>query len=155
VADEIERKFLLADASWRQQVSTSCDMRQGYIIGSDKASVRIRVSGRHGHINIKSAKLGIVRKEYEIEIDVNDAHEMLDNLCQKPLIEKTRHIVNTARHRWEIDEFRGENLGLIVAEIELSAVDEQFDRPPWLGEEVSHDPRYYNVSLVKHPFKDW
>jgi len=152
---EIERKFLLANDNWRHLVTSTTLMRQGYIIGSDKASVRVRVSGEHANLNIKSAKLGIYRKEYELALDLNDANEMLDSLCQKPLIEKTRHFVPIANHLWEIDEFHGDNAGLIVAEIELTQVDESFDKPDWVGQEVSQDPRYYNVCLVKHPYKDW
>ena len=152
---EIERKFLIANEHWRDVVESSQLMRQGYIIGSDKASVRVRVSGESANLNIKSAQLGVYRKEYEIPLDLADANEMLDNLCQSPLIEKTRHYIHFSNHLWEVDEFHGDNHGLLVAEIELSDVEEAFDKPDWVGQEVSEDVRYYNVSLVKHPFKDW
>ena len=152
---EIERKFLLVNEQWRLTIRESRVMRQGYIVGSEKASVRVRVAGKKANLNIKSAQLGVFRKEYEIDLALSDANEMLDSLCQGPLIEKTRHFVPFADHLWEVDEFHGDNQGLVVAEIELKAVDETFAKPAWVGEEVSDDPRYYNVSLVKHPFKDW
>jgi len=120
-----------------------------------KASVRVRISGDKALLNIKSATLGIHRKEYEFPIGLPDATEILGELCDLPLIEKTRFYVPFAQHLWEIDVFEGDNAGLVVAEIELSHTDEEFERPDWLGEEVSADPRYYNVCLVKHPFKDW
>ncbi|MCB1866857.1 MAG: CYTH domain-containing protein [Chromatiales bacterium] len=152
---EIERKFLLASDAWRAQVERSVDMRQGYLIGSDRASVRLRVAGDKAWLNIKGATLGIERREYELEMPPKDAAEILDHLCMRPLIEKRRHYVRVGDHLWEIDEFSGENAGLIVAEIELARADEDFDRPEWLGEEVSDDPRYYNVSLAQHPYRDW
>ena len=156
MAKEIERKFLLADDSWRSEVIKSTLFRQGYLAGGVESSVRVRVEGDSANINIKSATLDISRLEYEYEIPLDDAGELLDNLCQKPIIEKTRHIVPAdSGHKWEIDEFCGDNAGLIVAEIELGSEDELFAKPAWLGKEVSDDPRYYNVCLVKHPYKDW
>jgi len=155
MATEIERKFLLRDDSWRAQADAGHVMRQGYLIGAERASVRVRISGGRASLNIKSATLGVERREYEYPIPLRDAEEMLDTLCQRPLIEKTRYHVRHGEHTWEIDVFSGDNAGLVVAEIELDSVDEDFERPPWLGEEVSHDPRYYNVCLVKHPYKDW
>jgi adenylate cyclase len=155
MATEIERKFLLRDDAWRAHADGGTRMRQGYLLGSEKASVRVRVSGDRAHLNIKSATLGVQRREYEYEIPLADAGEILDTLCEGPLIEKTRYHVRHENHTWEIDVFAGDNQGLVVAEIELGAVDEHFARPSWLGEEVSHDPRYYNVCLVKHPYKDW
>ena len=155
MATEIERKFLLRDDTWRAQADSGALMRQGYLIGAEKASVRVRIAGERAHLNIKSATLGVHRQEYEYEIPLSDANEILDTLCEGPLIEKTRYHVRHGNHTWEIDVFTGDNQGLVVAEIELDAADEDFARPPWLGEEVSHDPRYYNVCLVKHPYKDW
>lgn len=155
MATEIERKFLVRDDSWRAEADAGIVMRQGYLIGAEKASVRVRVSGEHAYLNIKSATLGVQRQEYEYEIPLSDAEEILDTLCQRPLIEKTRYHVRHGGHTWEIDVFEGDNAGLVVAEIELGAEDEPFERPPWLGEEVSHDKRYYNVCLVKHPYKEW
>lgn len=155
MAVEIERKFLLKDDSWQQEVEKTVAMRQGYFAPPRKASIRVRVAGEQANLNIKSATLGVMRKEYEIPIPVADAHEMLDQLCETPIIEKKRHYIRKGTHTWEIDEFEGDNAGLVVAEIELSAEDEVFDKPSWVGEEVSHDKRYYNVSLVTHPYKDW
>lgn len=155
MAIEIERKFLLVHDGWRAAVSGSQRIRQGYLAGSATASVRVRISGDSANINIKSATLGIHRQEFEYPIPVADAAALLDSLAEGPLIEKTRYHVSHAGHIWEIDEFDGDNAGLVVAEIELSAVDEAFARPDWLGEEVSADPRYYNVALVRHPYKDW
>lgn len=152
---EIERKFLLANNDWRDQVDYSHRIRQGYMGEMDKASVRIRIQGDKANINIKSATLEIRRMEYEYEIPLTEAEEMLDQLCKQPQVDKTRHIVEQGKHKWEIDEFYGDNEGLIVAEIELSDEAEAFEKPDWIGEEVTEDARYYNVNLIKHPFKRW
>lgn len=155
MAIEIERKFLLRNDSWRDFADDGQWMRQGYLLGSAKASVRVRVAGNSANINIKSATLDVTRQEYEYPIPVTEANEMLDTLAEGPLIEKTRYHVTHGEHVWEIDVFSGDNAGLVVAEIELEDSQEAFERPPWLGDEVSDDPRYYNVCLVKHPYKDW
>lgn len=155
MATEIERKFLIRDDRWRQQADAGQRIAQGYLIGARDASVRVRIEGDQANLNIKSATLGIYRQEYEYPIPLVDAREMLDNLCEKPIIDKVRYHVSHAGHLWEIDVFEGENAGLVVAEIELDSEDEAFEQPDWLGEEVSDDVRYYNVSLVKHPYKDW
>lgn len=155
MAIEIERKFLLANEDWRDQVIKSVTYRQGYLSSSKESSVRVRIEGKQAKLNIKSATLGIHRHEYEYPIPIEEALEILDTLCRKPLVEKTRHFVHVGQHEWEIDEFKGENAGLIVAEIELNTEDETFEMPSWAGKEVSDDPRYYNVSLVSHPYKDW
>ncbi len=152
---EVERKFLVRDAEWRTMISESLSMRQGYLTGSERSSVRVRVCGERAYLNIKGATLGISRTEYEYSIPVADAEELLDTLCELPLIEKIRHTVVYAEHTWEIDEFTGLNAGLVVAEIELGSEGEIFARPPWCGTEVSHDPRYYNVSLVACPYSQW
>jgi adenylate cyclase len=155
MAQEIERKFLVVDDSWREQVYRRARMRQGYLNDTQKSSVRVRVEGDNAYLNIKSATLGIQRTEYEYPIPVDEANEILSELAHKPLIEKTRHYVKYADHLWEVDVFEGDNKGLIVAEVELKHEDEAIELPPWVGEEVSADPRYYNVCLVKNPFKDW
>jgi adenylate cyclase len=155
VAAEIERKFLVKSDGWRDAVERSLPMRQGYLAGGETSSVRVRISGEQAWLNIKGATLGVRRREYEYAIPVDEAREMLDHLCEGPLIEKVRHEVRVGAHLWEVDEFQGDNAGLIVAEIELSNEDEAFETPPWAGEEVSHDPRYYNVSLVKRPYNSW
>ena len=152
---EIERKFLLKNDNWREQVQSSTIIRQGYLAPLDTSSVRVRIDGDHANINIKSATIGISRLEYEYEIPMHDALEMLDKLCPKPQVHKTRHKVAIANHVWEIDEFYDENEQLVVAEIELTAENEAFETPEWVGDEVSNDPRYYNVNLVKHPYSQW
>ncbi|MFO8025657.1 CYTH domain-containing protein [Thiohalophilus sp.] len=155
MAIEIERKFLVNSDRWRAQADAGQHLAQGYLIGAREASVRVRIEGERANLNIKSATLGIYRQEYEYPIPLADAREMIDTLCEKPVIEKTRYHVKHADHTWEVDVFEGENAGLVVAEIELTSESETFEQPDWVGEEVSADPRYYNVSLVKHPFKAW
>ncbi len=155
MASEIERKFLLRDDRWRADADAGMVMRQGYLVGAKQASVRVRISGERADLNIKGMTLGIERQEFEYAIPLAEAEELLDTLCERPLIEKTRYHVRHGEHTWEIDVFSGDNAGLVVAEIELCSVDEDFERPDWLGEDVSHDARYYNVCLVTHPFKDW
>ncbi|HAO33575.1 MAG TPA: CYTH domain-containing protein [Candidatus Competibacter sp.] len=152
---EIERKFLIRDESWRQQVERSATMRQGYLTSDARCSVRVRVAGERGFLNIKSGTLGIQRSEFEYPIPAAEAEEMLDTLCEQPLLEKTRHFVRHGQHLWEIDEFAGDNAGLIVAEVELRHPDELFARPDWLGEDVSQDIRYYNSQLARHPYRTW
>lgn len=152
---EIERKFLLKNDSWRDQVSSSTIMRQGYLAPLDTSSVRVRIEGDKANLNIKSATIGIRRTEYEYAIPLEDATEMLDQLCPKPQVHKTRYIVVVGSHVWEIDEFYDENQGLMVAELELADENEDFVKPDWVGEEVSDDPRYYNVNLANKPFKYW
>lgn len=155
MATEIERKFLLRDSSWKTFADEGMQYSQGYLVGSQLASVRVRIQGERAFLNIKSATIDITRQEFEYEIPLADAMEMLETLCEKPLIDKIRYHVKTENHVWEIDVFSGDNEGLIVAEIELNDKDEFFEKPNWLGAEVSDDARYYNVNLVKHPFKDW
>jgi adenylate cyclase len=155
MATEIERKFLVVDDSWRRAAGERIRMRQGYLVGGEACSIRVRTGGGKAHLNIKSATLGVWRREYDYPIPLGDAEEMLEHLCRRPLIEKTRYHVAHAGHTWEVDVFEGDNAGLVVAEIELAHEDENFARPAWLGKEVSHDHRYYNVCLVKHPYKEW
>ena len=156
MAIEIERKFLLSSDQWRELVTKKVKMQQGYLATSaNAASVRVRIVGDKANLNIKSATLELFRHEYEYPIPIVDAQEMLEHLCETPLIEKIRHYVSVGNHVWEIDEFSGDNAGLIVAEVELQHVDEKFDKPQWLGDEVTQDKRYYNVCLVRHPYKQW
>lgn len=152
---EIERKFLVRDERWRDAADGGVHFRQGYLIGARQASVRVRIEGARANLNIKGATLGVRRQEFEYAIPLEEANELLDTLCEKPLIEKTRYTLRYGAHVWEIDLFEGDNAGLVVAEIELADEDELFERPAWLGDEVSGDPRYYNVSLVKHPYREW
>jgi adenylate cyclase len=155
MAIEIEHKFLLANDDWRKQVSHCCYYKQGYLNSDKNSSVRVRIADDKAWLNIKSATIGTQRQEYEYLIPVADANEIINTLCHKPLIEKTRHFVTIEQHLWEIDEFASENEGLIVAEIELSAVDEEFTKPSWLGLEVTDDVRYYNNNLSQSPFSLW
>lgn len=155
MAREIERKFLLINDEWRSYADSSQHMRQGYLVGAQKASIRVRTAGKNAWLNIKSATLGIERIEYEYQIPLEDAEQMLAQLCEWPLIEKTRYEINWQGNVWEIDVFEGENAGLVVAEIELDEPQQPFDIPPWIGEEVSDDPKYYNVCLVRYPYSHW
>ena len=156
MAIEIERKFLVIGEAWRGEVRNNCYYKQGYMANAEGgASVRVRIAGEDANINIKSMTLGVSRQEYEYPIPLADAEQMLNTLCPGPVIEKTRYFVDFNGHTWEVDVFEGDNAGLVVAEIELSAEDEAFDLPSWVGDEVSDDPRYYNVCLVQHPYKDW
>lgn len=155
MATEIERKFRVLGDDWRRVAAPGVRMRQGYLSGSERSSIRVRLQGDEAYLNIKSAALGVRRHEYEYAITRADAEEMLDLLCAWPLIEKVRYKVEHAGHVWEVDVFEGDNAGLVVAEIELASEDEPFEQPAWIGEEVSYDPRYYNVSLVQHPYKAW
>ncbi len=154
MATEIERKFLVSSDDWRIQVRKSVDMQQGYLSSNGRSSIRIRVSDQAAFINIKSATLGVRRSEFEYPVPLPDAREML-TLCEGALIDKTRHYIDFEGHTWEVDVFRGDNAGLVVAEIELGDETEPFVRPDWLGDEVSDDTRYYNVCLVSHPYKNW
>jgi adenylate cyclase len=155
MALEVEHKFLLANDDWRGEIDHSVHYKQGYLSSSPLSSIRVRISDSHAWLNIKSATIGSHRQEFEYEIPLSDANSILDELCHKPLVEKMRHFVYREPHVWEIDEFMGDNQGLIVAEIELTAIGEAFAKPVWLGREVTEDLRYYNNNLCKHPFKDW
>jgi adenylate cyclase len=155
LAREIERKFLLNGSGWRQQISRSIVMKQGYLGALDRCSVRVRIEDDVARLNIKSATLGIEREEFEYAIPLSDAQYMLAHLCGDRCLDKTRHLVSHAGQLWEIDEFSGANAGLIVAEIELETPDQIIHRPDWLGSEVSDDHRYYNVSLVEQPYSRW
>jgi Uncharacterized protein conserved in bacteria len=155
MAKEIERKFLVINDRWRKVADAGVLCVQGYFTSNSQCSIRVRIIGNQANLNIKSATLGIIRTEYEYEIPLADAREMLRHFCTKPLIEKTRYHVRYDRHTWEIDVFSGANAGLMVAELELAHCDEPFTRPAWTGDEVTADPRYYNVCLVEHPYRDW
>ncbi len=150
---EIERKFLVQGDGWRSLAfgSRYC---QGYIVPGPR-TVRVRVVGDQGFLTIKGPSAGISRSEYEYPIPIEDALEMLHNLCEPPLIEKTRYRLEWDGVIWEIDEFEGENQGLILAEVELTDENQVITLPDWIGEEVSDDPRYYNANLAKNPFSQW
>jgi len=152
---EIERKYLVKSDAWRELADAGTEYLQGYLIGARQASVRVRIEGNQAFLNIKSMTLDISRLEFQYPIPLADAREMLAQLCAKPLVEKTRYRVPHANHVWEVDVFAGVNQGLIVAEVELAAEDESLELPSWIGEEVSHDARYYNVNLARQPYTTW
>jgi CYTH domain-containing protein len=150
---EIERKFLVVGDDWRQ--GEGIVYRQGYLNTDKHRTVRVRVVGRQGYLTIKGITEGATRREYEYSIPVQDATDMLDGLCEGPIIEKQRYRVPLGTLVWEIDEFFGDNRGLVVAEVELESEDQAIDKPAWLGKEVTEDPRYYNANLVQHPYCKW
>jgi adenylate cyclase len=152
---EIEHKFLLANNDWREQVQKSVRYRQGYLSSLPTCSMRVRIAGEQAWLNIKSPTIGAERMEFEYEIPCPDANEIIDKLCGKPIIEKTRHFVTVDNLIWEIDEFEGPNQGLIVAEIELNHIGQFFPKPAWVGQDVTHDLRYYNNNLAINPYSKW
>ena len=154
MAKEIERKFLIAGDGWRG-LAEGVVYRQGYLCSGPERSVRVRIAGDHGYLTVKGATTGATRSEYEYEIPLVDASDMLDTLCPQPQIEKKRYTIIHQGSTWEIDEFFGPNRGLIVAEIELEREDQPFTRPAWLGAEVTGDPRYYNAMLCSNPYSRW
>jgi len=154
VRQEIERKFLVVGDSWRGR-ATATAIRQGYLCSEKTRSVRVRIAGDRGTLTIKGSATGAARAEYEYEIPLADAEELLDRLCEQPLIEKTRYVVVDAGNVWEIDVFAGDNAGLIVAEVELEDEGQHVDLPAWIGEEITGDPRYLNANLFRHPFSRW
>ena len=151
---EIERKFLVTHDSWRD-LAPGVLYRQGYIPTQPGRTVRVRVAGDRAFITLKGATQGIARSEFEYPIPVEDANELLNVLCASPLIEKYRHKIDINGLVWEVDEFLGENQGLVIAEVELENADQTIELPDWIGEDVSHDSRYYNSNLVNHPFSGW
>ncbi|QHG17413.1 CYTH domain-containing protein [Nostoc sp. ATCC 53789] len=154
MAKEIERKFLVKGDSWRGLVEGSV-YRQGYIATQDKVAVRIRIVGEKSYLTIKGPSIKYSRLEFEYPIPVEDAQEMLEALCERPFIEKIRYKIQSGGLIWEIDEFDGVNKGLILAEVELTDENQEIELPSWIGQEVSHDSRYFNSNLVKHPFSQW
>ncbi|MDK2857482.1 MAG: adenylate cyclase [Verrucomicrobiota bacterium] len=153
---EIERKFLVNGDSWRVAAEAGLACRQGYITsGAQGATVRVRLMGPRGFLTVKGPVQGISRPEMEYEIPAADAEYMLSAFCGTRLVSKIRYIVKSNDLRWEVDEFSGANQGLVMAEIELEREDQPFERPSWLGEEVSFDPRYTNAMLARNPFTAW
>ena len=152
--EEIERKFLVRTDAWRS-LATGRRMRQGYLGSSQEALVRVRSTGDTGFLTIKGAHAGITRREYEYEIPVADAEDMLATLCGGRVVEKTRYRIPHDGMLWEVDEFHGANEGLVTAEIELDQEDQHFAKPDWIGEEVSLDPRYANAALAVRPYSEW
>ena len=151
---EIERKFLVRGDAWRS-LGTGKLYRQGYLSTESARSVRVRVIEDTGYLTVKGKTVNAARLEYEYCIPVEDATAMLDALCERPLIEKTRYRIEHAGLMWEVDEFRGDNAGLLIAEVELDAADQAITLPDWVGEEVTDDPRYYNANLIANPYSRW
>lgn len=151
---EIERKFLLASDEWRS-LGEPVLLRQGYLSSHPERVVRVRVEGERATMTVKGQSRGASRGEWEYEIPLADANELLDRLCEQPVIEKYRRRIAFAGLVWEVDEFLGANQGLKFAEVELASEGQQFETPSWIGEEVTHDPRYYNSSLMRLPFSRW
>jgi len=158
---EIERKFLVASDAWRAAAHAVIPMAQGYIndtasidSGAQKASVRVRIQGSEAFLNMKSREIGHTRQEFDYPIPVEDARALLD-LCVGGLVDKRRHLVAHGGLLWEVDEFLGDNAGLVVAEVELDSADQPIDLPEWVGEEVTDQVRYYNLALASHPYSRW
>jgi adenylate cyclase len=152
MATEIERKFLLKEGVWPRGTAMKCC--QGFLSRAKERTVRVRTVNDKGYLTIKGIAVGAARPEFEYEIPYQDALELLD-ICEKPLIVKNRYRVEEGGVVWEIDEFFGENKGLIIAELELESEDQEFEKPDWVGEEVTGDPRYYNANLIKNPYTKW
>jgi len=155
VGVEIERKFLVAHDGWRGAASSGERYRQGYVAVGPPAAVRVRIMGDRAVLNLKKATTDITRDEFEYAIPIEDAEAILERLCSGRVIEKTRYKVPHAGLTWEVDVFEARNAGLVVAEIELESETHEFERPPWLGQEVSGDVRYFNSSLSVTPYTEW
>jgi len=153
MAIEIERKFLVQSDGWRS-LGSGVSYRQGYILSSRGKTVRVRRAGDRGYLTIKGATQGISRREFEYEIPLSDAEELLE-MCDRPLIEKTRYKIPHDDLIWEVDEFWGDNAGLIIAEVQLTDPDQPLQLPDWVGREVSYDPRYFNAALARQPYQSW
>jgi adenylate cyclase len=154
VSLEIERKFLVRDARWKK-LGQGVLLRQGYLSSQPDRIVRVRIEGGAAMLTIKGRTVGATRAEWEYPIPMKDAHAFLSDLCEKPIIEKMRYRIRHDGMVWEVDEFMGDNAGLVVAEIELEAEDQQFSRPDWVAEEVTHDARYFNANLLRRPYSRW
>lgn len=151
---EIERKFLVIGDAWRS-LGEATRYRQGYLSTLAERTVRVRTIGDKGYLTIKGVSEGIVRMEFEYEIPVDEARTLLEDLCERPLIEKDRYRIPCGAHIWEVDEFFGDNAGLIVTELELDREDQAVEMPEWVGREVSDDPRYFNANLIANPYRTW
>ena len=151
---EIERKFLVKEKSWRHSVA-GINYKQGYISTNKDRTVRIRIIETKAYLTIKGKTVGAKRLEFEYEIPLDDANELLNNLCTKPIISKTRYKIQYKGLIWEVDEFHGENEGLIIAEVELQHEKQKIKFPEWIGQEVTGDPKYYNANLIKKPYSKW
>lgn len=150
---EIERKFLVLDDRWKKVDGVL--LRQGYLSSDPERIVRVRVEGSNAFMTIKGKTVGATRGEWEYPIPLEDAQDLLEGLCEQPVIEKYRYRIPHHDVTWEVDEFLGANAGLVVAEIELESEDQPFEKPDWIGEEVTHDARYFNSSLIGKPYSTW
>jgi len=151
---EIERKFLVKTDAWRK-ITSGITIYQGYLNRSKHKTVRVRLYGSHAYLTVKGITSGISRKEFEYEIPSKDAMYIIEHLCDKPAIKKTRFEITHRGKTWVVDEFHKENKGLIVAEVELESEHELFDKPDWIGTEVSGQPKYFNSNLIESPFSTW
>tara|TARA_R110000850_G_scaffold271031_2_gene404728 strand:- start:119664 stop:120134 length:471 start_codon:yes stop_codon:yes gene_type:complete len=153
---EIERKFLVTSDAFKQAAFKQSRIVQGFLSTHPERTVRVRIKGDQGFLTVKgiSNKAGTIRSEWETEISTKDAEQLL-NLCEPGIIDKTRYEIKLGKHIFEVDEFLGENEGLIVAEVELTSEDEAFEKPSWLGKEVTGELKYYNLQLSLNPFKKW
>lgn len=150
---EIERKFLVTGDDWRK-LAKGTRYRQGYLSTVKERTVRVRTVDADGFLTVKGITVGATRKEYEYPIPAADAAGLLE-LCEQPLVEKVRYKIPFGGLTWEVDEFEGVNQGLVVAECELTSEDQKFEKPSWIGEEVTSDPRYFNSNLIAHPYTKW
>ena len=151
---EIEKKFLLKNEDWKRQCTEGVQIKQGYLNSHTERTVRIRISGGNGEITIKGKTENLTRKEFEYQIPYEEALSLIQ-LCETPIIEKTRFKIKQENLTWEIDQFGGENIGLIIAEVELESENQILTLPSWVGKEVSQDSKYYNSSLLTYPYKNW
>jgi adenylate cyclase len=151
---EIERKFMVHGKRWKA-LAQGVLLRQGYLSSSPERTVRVRIEGESAMLTIKGKSSGATRSEWEYPIPLADAQTFLDTLCERPIIEKMRYRIPFEDMVWEVDEFLGENAGLVVAEIELATENQSFVKPDWIADEVTHDARYFNSSLIRNPYSRW
>jgi len=154
MATEIERKFKVRSDEYKK-IGKPLNCKQGYFDTQNEPLVRVRIMGEKAYLTLKGKNDGIRRLEFEYEIPVLDAEELLSNFCSTTLIKKNRYILSIEEKIWEVDEFLGENFGLVIAEVELLSENDNFNKPNWIGQEVSHDTKYYNYKLVEHPYSKW
>ncbi len=154
MGQEIERKFLLKNDSWKVEADNGIEIKQGYLSSVIERTVRVRIIGERGMLTVKGKTEKLTREEFEYEIPLEDAISLLE-LCERPIIEKKRYFIKRVNLTWEIDVFEGENKGLKVAEVELDSETQDYELPVWLGKEVSYESKYYNAALITNPFKNW
>ena len=154
MAIEIERKYLIKSGAWTPK-GPGAHFQQGYLSSQKERVVRVRIEGSVAKLTIKGVSSGITRSEFEYGIPLEDAGVILNQLCERPLIDKHRHVEHHLGRAWEIDVFHGENDGLVIAEVELPSADAKLDLPEWVGDELSNDPRYFNSNLLKNPYTHW